>query len=133
MDPLTEVELGFLLIPLAGFVYGMLEEWHRGRSPPATVVAVDDPAFGGMPTMVSDRWGLSGRPDELRRLHGVVVCVGAGERVVLSMAGGEGVPMVHHQDLLDGAAASRGGMPPPRVNHHAPRSSHAPCATALDH
>ena len=84
MDPLTEVELGFLLIPLAGFAYGAVEEWHRGRSPTAAVVAVDDPAFGGtgtssrsrrddlqvvcVPTMVSDRWGLTGRPDELRRL-----------------------------------------------------------------
>ncbi len=27
MDPLTEVEFGFLLIPLAGFVYGAVEEW----------------------------------------------------------------------------------------------------------
>ena len=70
MDPLTEVELGFLLIPAAGFVYGAVEEWLRGRGPKVEVVAIDDPAFGGMPTMVSDRWGLTGRPDELRRLPG---------------------------------------------------------------
>ena len=68
MDPLTEVELSFLLIPVAGFAYGAVEEWLHGRRPRAEVIAVDDPAFGGMPTMVSDRWGLSGRPDELRRL-----------------------------------------------------------------
>ena len=67
MDPLTEVELGILFIPVAGFAYGAVEEWFRGRSPSATVVAVDDPAFGGMQTIVSDRWGLKGRPDELRR------------------------------------------------------------------
>ena len=68
MDPLTELELGVLLIPLAGFVYGAVEEWLGGRRPKPKVIAVDDPAFGGMPTMVSDRWGLTGRPDELRRL-----------------------------------------------------------------
>ncbi|MDE1820876.1 MAG: hypothetical protein KGJ23_12675 [Euryarchaeota archaeon] len=68
MDPLTELEFGFLLIPLVGFAYGAIEAWLSGREPRAEVVAVDDPAFGGMPTMVSDRWGLTGRPDELRRL-----------------------------------------------------------------
>ncbi len=68
MDPLTEVEVAFLLVPIAGFAYGALEEWQRGRRHPAEVIAVDDPAFGGMPTMVSDRWGLTGRPDERRRL-----------------------------------------------------------------
>ena len=84
MDPLTELELGFLLIPVAGFAYGAVEEWLNGRGPRAEVIAVDDPAFGGtgtssrsrrddlqvvcVPTMVSDRWGLTGRPDELRRL-----------------------------------------------------------------
>lgn len=68
MDPLTEVELGFLLIPVAGFAYGFAQEWWRERPPSEEVVAVDDPAFGGLPTMYSERWGLSGRPDELRRL-----------------------------------------------------------------
>ena len=79
MDPLTEVELGFLLIPAAGFAYGAIEEWLHGRRPRAEVIAVDDPAFGGtgtssrsrrddlqvvrVPTMVSDRWGLTGRSD----------------------------------------------------------------------
>ncbi len=83
-DHLHEVELVFLLIPAAGFAYGAVEEWLDGRRPHAEVIAVDDPAFGGtgtssrsrrddlqvvcVPTMVSDRWGLTGRPDELRRL-----------------------------------------------------------------
>ena len=79
MDPLTEVELGFLLIPAAGFVYGAVEEWLKGRGPRAEVIAVDDPAFGGagtssrsrrddlqvvrVQTMVSGRWGPMGRSD----------------------------------------------------------------------
>ena len=76
MDPLTEAELGILLIPAAGFAYGAVEEWLKGRRPRAEVIAVDDPALGGMPTMVSERWGLTGRPDELRRLQdGTVIPV----------------------------------------------------------
>ena len=92
MDPLTEAELGFLIIPAAGFAYGAVEEWLNGRRPRAEVIVVDDPVLGGtgtpsrsrrddlqvvcVPTMVSDRWGLTGRPDELRRLpDGTIVPV----------------------------------------------------------
>ncbi len=39
-----------------------------GRRPRAEVIVVDDPAFGGMPTMVSYGWSLTGRPDEPRGL-----------------------------------------------------------------
>ena len=76
MDSLTEVELGFLLIPAAGFACGAVEEWLNGRRPRAEVIAVDDTAFGGMQTLVSDRWWLTERPDELRRLlEGTIIPV----------------------------------------------------------
>ena len=97
MDPLTEVEAGFLLIPLAGFAYGAVEEWLNGRRPRAEVIAVDDPAFGGMPTMVSGRWGLTGRPDELRRLpDGTIVPV----EIKSCRAPRSGVPYPSHRAQL---------------------------------
>lgn len=33
-----------------------------------TTFAVDQPALGGMRQLTSERWGITGRPDELRRL-----------------------------------------------------------------
>ena len=50
MDPLTEVELGFLHTPVAGFANGAVEDWLHGRRPRAEVTAVDDPASGGTGT-----------------------------------------------------------------------------------
>lgn len=63
------VELGLAL----GLLFWGWVIWEGLRSrfakpDPGTTFAVDQPALGGMRQLVSERWGIIGRPDELRRL-----------------------------------------------------------------
>jgi CRISPR/Cas system-associated exonuclease Cas4 (RecB family) len=61
------VELGISL----GLLFWGWVIWEGLRSPNVDLgatFAVDQPSLGGMDLLVSDKWGLKGRPDELRRL-----------------------------------------------------------------
>jgi CRISPR/Cas system-associated exonuclease Cas4 (RecB family) len=63
------VELGIALgLLFWGWVAWEALRSHVRKPGHGTTFAVDQPALGGMCQLTSERWGLTGRPDELRRL-----------------------------------------------------------------
>lgn len=97
MDPET-----LLVIALVFVLLLLLAAWALMRliSPPTragTVVAVDQPRLGGMEILVSERYRLRGKPDELRRARdGSVVPV----EIKSSRAPRNGVPYPSHRIQL---------------------------------